>query len=261
MIRGIINGLKTYGTSFGLVTKLKLWKYFAIPMGISLLTAIIIGFTAYGLSDNMGHWIEQIWPWEWGKKGFFIFAEILSALLIITIGFILYKHIVMALSAPFMSPVSEKIEAHLLGKNHDHKESSFSALLWRGIRINVRNLGMELLLTIPILLLGLIPIIGIISTVLLFLMQAYYAGFGNMDYTLERHFTYDKSVQFVRKHRGEAIGNGIVFMLFLLIPVIGVILVLPLSVTAATKQTIELLPQDLHKNPVIETKSPKELTS
>ena len=261
MIKGIINGLKTYGTSFGLVTKLKLWKYFAIPMTISLLTAILIGVTAYGLSDNMGHWIEQIWPWEWGKHGFFIFAEILSALLIITIGFILYKHIVMALSAPFMSPVSEKIEAHLLGKNHTHKESNFRAQLWRGIRINVRNLGMELLLTIPILLFSLIPVIGIISTVLLFLMQAYYAGFGNMDYTLERHFTYDKSVQFVRKHRGEAIGNGIVFMLFLLIPVIGVILVLPLSVTAATKHTIELLPHDLHENPVIDTQNPKELTS
>jgi CysZ protein len=32
-----------------------------------------------------------------------------------------------------------------------------------------------------------------------------------------------------------------VFMLFLLIPVLGVILVLPLSVTAATKQTIDLI--------------------
>ncbi len=241
MIKGIINGLKTYGNSFGLVTKLGLWKYFAIPMVISLITATAIGVSAYGLSDNMGHWIEQIWPWEWGKQGFFRFAEILSGLFIIIIGFILYKHIVMALSAPFMSPVSEKIEAHLSGTKHTHRQTSFSAQLWRGIRINVRNLSMELLLTIPILLLGLIPVIGLISTVLLFLTQAYYAGFGNMDYTLERHFTYEKSVQFVRNNKGQAIGNGIVFMLFLLVPVIGVILVLPLSVTAATKQTVGLL--------------------
>ncbi|WP_299680170.1 EI24 domain-containing protein [uncultured Dokdonia sp.] len=244
MIKGILNGLKTYGNSFGLVTKLKLWKYFAIPMAISFITAIIIGVSAYSLSDNMGHWIEQIWPWEWGKQAFFVFAEILSALFIIAIGFILYKHIVMALSAPFMSPVSEKIEAHFSGTNHTHRETSFKAQLWRGIRINVRNLSMELLLTIPILLIGLIPVIGLISTVLLFLTQAYYAGFGNMDYTLERHFPYDKSIQFVRKNKGQAIGNGIVFMLFLLIPIIGVILVLPLSVTAATVQTIDLLEAD-----------------
>lgn len=244
MIKGILNGLKTYKTSVGLVTRLGLWKYFVIPMVISLTTAICIGLLAWSLSDNMGHWIEQIWPWETGKHAFFIFAEIISALLIVAIGFILYKHIVMALSAPFMSPVSEKIETHLTGETHEHRDTSFKSQLWRGVRINVRNLGMELLLTLPILLLNFIPIIGnIVATFLLFLVQSYYAGFGNMDYTLERHYAYGNSVQFVRAHRGEAIGNGIVFMLFLLIPIIGVILVLPISVTAATKHTVTLLNQ------------------
>ena len=70
-------------------------------------------------------------------------------------------------------------------------------------------------------------------------MQAYYAGFGNMDYTLERHFKYKESISFVKKNKGTAIGNGLIFMLFLLVPVIGVILVLPLSVTAATTETIK----------------------
>ena len=60
-----------------------------------------------------------------------------------------------------------------------------------------------------------------------------------MDYTLERHFKYKESINFVKKNKGIAIGNGIVFMLFLLIPIIGVILVLPLSVTAATTETIK----------------------
>ncbi len=100
---------------------------------------------------------------------------------------------------------------------------------------------MELLLTIPIIILGFIPVIGIVSSVLLFLVQAYYAGFGNMDYTLERHLKYNESITFVRKNRGLAIGNGIIFMLFLFIPIIGVILVLPLSVTAASKETVAVL--------------------
>jgi len=100
---------------------------------------------------------------------------------------------------------------------------------------------MELWLTVIILIISLIPVIGWFTSLLLFFIQAYYAGFGNMDYTLERHFKYKESVSFVRKNRGIAIGNGLVFMLFLLIPVIGVILVLPLSVTAASKETIKLL--------------------
>jgi len=70
--------------------------------------------------------------------------------------------------------------------------------LMRGIRINVRNLLLELLITLPVLLLNLIPVIGsIIATVILFLTQSYYAGFGNMDYTLERHFGYGDSVYVV----------------------------------------------------------------
>jgi len=242
MIKKIVFGLKMYSASLHLVSTLKLWKYFLIPMVISLLTASVVGLLAWTLSDNIGHWVAQIWPWDTGAVIFDRVMQFLSAALIIVIGFILYKHIVMALSAPFMSPVSEKIEQHLLGKQHTHRETSFSAQLWWGIRINMRNLGMELLLTIPILLLNFIPLIGnILSVVLLFLTQAYYAGFGNMDYTLERHFDYAKSIQFVRNHKGQAIGNGIVFMLFLFIPLVGVILVLPLSVSAATKQTVELL--------------------
>jgi CysZ protein len=151
----------------------------------------------------------------------------------------------MALSAPFMSPVSEKIEAHLTGiESYQHRKTSFKEQLWRGIRINLRNLGKELLITIPLLLLKFLPIVNIFSTLLLFTTQAYYAGFGNMDYTLERHFKYHESINFVKKHRGIAIGNGIVFILFLLIPVVGVILVLPFSVTAASLKTVKLLEKE-----------------
>ena len=241
MIKNIISGIQAYFGTFSLISKLKLWKYFAIPMLISFVTAVLIGVSAYGLSDNIGYYISKLWVWEWGKETFTVISNIIGGLFIVLIGLILYKHIIMALSAPFMSPVSEKIETHLIGKTHTHRSTSFSQQLWRGIRINVRNLGMELLLTIPILLIGFIPVIGIFSTILLFLVQAYYAGFGNMDYTLERHFKYNESVQFVKNHRGLAIGNGMVFMLFLLIPIIGVILVLPLSVTAATLKTVEAL--------------------
>jgi len=227
MIKGIVEGLKTYRKSFKLIGTLGLWKYFAIPMLISLLTATAIGFSAWGFSDNLGHWIAQIWPWEWGAEGFYRIAQFLSALVIIAIGLILYKHIVMALSAPFMSPVSEKIELHFKGTNSVYRETTFMQQLMRGIRINVRNLLLELLITLPVLLLNLIPVIGsIIATVILFLTQSYYAGFGNMDYTLERHFGYGDSVD-------------------------------PISVTAATVQTIDLLDK---KNKLSQRELPQKET-
>ncbi len=242
MIKNILKGIKSYSGALQLISKLKLWKYFAIPILISLVTAIIIGVTAYGLSDNIGNYIAKIWPWKFGKETFTTISSIIGGAVIIVFGFMLYKHIIMALSAPFMSPVSEKIEAHLTNSTiHSHRKTSFKEQLWRGIRINIRNLFKEIMLTIPILILGFIPVVGFVSVVLLFLIQAYYAGFGNMDYTLERHLKYKESIGFVRKNRGIAIGNGIVFMLFLLIPVLGVIVVLPFSVTAASIETVKLL--------------------
>lgn len=241
MFKNIFNGIRAYGGTFQLIGKLGLWTYFGVPILISLTTALLIGFAAYGLSDNIGGLIAKAWVWEWGSETFRTISDVIGGLVIIVIGLILYKHIIMALSAPFMSPVSEKIEAHLLGREVKHREAKFFYQLWRGIRINMRNLFMELLFTIPILLLSFIPLINIFTTFILFMVQAYYAGFGNMDYTLERHFGYKDSLKFVRSHSGIAMGNGVIFMAMLFIPVVGIILVLPLSVTASTTETVRLL--------------------
>ena len=243
MIKQVIKGVTAYFGAFQLISKLKLWKYFTIPIIISVLTAVLIGTLSYAWSDNIGNYITDFWKWEFGKETFKIISTFFSGLLIIVIGLVLYKHIVMALSAPFMSPVSEKIEEHLVGKNKHYRKTSFKEQLIRGIRINIRNLFRELFFTVPILLLSFIPIIGFFSAILLFIMQAYYAGFGNVDYTLERHFKYKESIGFVKNNKGIAIGNGLVFMLFLLVPFIGVLFVLPLSVTAATTETIKQIHQ------------------
>lgn len=242
MIKDIILGIKEYAGAFKLISKLKLWRYFAIPILISVVTAVLIGVKAYVLSDNVGAYITKIWIWEFGKETFTSISNFIGGLIVLVIGLILYKHIIMALSAPFMTPVSEKIEKHFYGDlKHLHRKTTNTDQLIRGIRINLRNLTKELLITLPILLLKFIPIVNIFSTLALFLVQAYYAGFGNIDYTLERHFDYKKSVDFVDKNKGFAVGNGIVFMLFLLIPIVGIILILPLSVTAASTRTLKIL--------------------
>lgn len=242
MFKNIISGIKAYFGTFKLISKLGLWKYFAIPILISLVTGLCFVAIAYFFSDNLGELIARIWVWKWGSETFATISTGIGFVFILVIGLLLYKHIVMALSAPFMSPVSEKVEMHLLGKTkHVHRNTSFSQQLSRGIRINVRNLFKELLFMIPLIILSFIPVVGIIATILIFLIQAYYVGFGNMDYTMERHFGYKESISFVRKNRGIAIGNGIVFVLMLFVPIIGFIITLPISVVAASTETVKIL--------------------
>jgi CysZ protein len=240
----MIKGIKAYFQASSIISELKLWKYFFIPVLISILTAIVIGVLAYSFSDSIGNAIASIWIWEWGKETFQTISNFLGGMIIVSFGFLAFKHIVLALSAPFMGPVSEKIEMHLTGVDRLEKRSSFMNLLSRGIRIAIRNLSRELVITGFILLCTLIPGVVLFSPILIFLVQAYFAGFGNMDYTLERHFNYTNSVKFVKRNRGLATGNGIIFMLFLLIPVIGIILVLPYSVTAATTETVKQIQAD-----------------
>ena len=239
MLKGVYQGCTAYSEVYEIISRLKLWKFFVIPMLISFLVFSMILVVSFSLSNSIGSYIASFWSWDFGQETIHAISRFFGGLLIIIFGFISFKHIIMALSAPFMGPISKIIEDDINGVVSQVKTSTPSGLLMRGIRISLRNLLRELVLSIPILLFGLIPVVGFFSVVMLFLMQAYFAGFGNMDYTLERHFSYQKSVFLVKKNKGLAMGNGIVFMLFLLIPFLGVILVHPLSVTAATIVTVK----------------------
>lgn len=243
MLKDILKGINYYKGSFALMKQLKLWKFFAIPILISVVLAFGIVFSAWGLSDNVSNYLIQIWIWDWGKETMHSVFGVLGFILVLATGLLLYKRSIMAFSAPFMSPISEKIEAHITG-NKITSTSSFTELLMRGIRVNTRNLLLEFLWTFLLFLFGIIPIIGIASTPVLILLQSYFSGFGNMDYTLERHFNTRQSIAFVKRNRGLAIGNGIVFALLLVIPVVGLIIALPLSVTAATRQTVDALNEE-----------------
>ncbi|MFP2997857.1 EI24 domain-containing protein [Spongiivirga sp. MCCC 1A20706] len=242
MFKDIKASVAAYGKALDLIKKLKLAKYFIAPIMISVITGALIITLAYLLSESIGNWIAQIWVFDFGAETVSTISHIIGGLLVFALGLILFKHIVMALSAPFMSPVSEKIEKHMTGEVYvDNSAKGVSKSLARGIRINVRNLFMEFLFVIPFVLLSFIPVIGLVFSFLVFLVQAYYAGFGCMDYTLERHYSYRESIPFVRKNRGLAYGNGAIFILLLLIPVLGVFIVLPLSTVASTTETLKRL--------------------
>ena len=243
MISNLIDGLKAYLEAYEVISRLKLWRFFMIPMLISVLIFLSIVLVSISFSDEIGLYISSFWSWDFGKETINTVSMILGGIILISIGLIVFKHLVMILSAPFMGPISKKIEDDFTGVTSQTQVSSPLTLMFRSIKISSRNLFRELLLSIPILILGLIPLIGFFSLFLLFLMQAYFAGFGNMDYTLERHFSYQKSIQFVKANKGIAIGNGLVFMLFLLIPFVGIILIIPFSVTSATISTVKIINQ------------------
>lgn len=232
----------SYGAALRHISKHGMWGYVLLPGGLSLIIAGLIVWLAWGLSDNIGGFINNLWPWEWGSETVGNITQIFGGLIVAVLGAISIKQILMVLLAPVMSILSEKVENQLIGVEIDRPFTMKQIIsdMVRGLRIAIRNIIRELLGTGVLLLLGLIPVLSPFTTALIFILQSYYAGFGNIDYTLERHFGYRDSIRFVRRNRGLAIGNGAVFML-LLFTCIGFFFALPLSTTAATIETVKRL--------------------
>lgn len=243
MFTGFVDGALAYMRAIKIISSYRLWGYVLIPALISLLFGFLIFRAIWGWSDNIGDWVINVYPFDWGRKTVDKIADVFGGLLIASFGFIIFKQVVMALASPFMSFLSETVEKKMLGVGSG--SFSFSGMmkdLVRGITISLRNIVRELLFTFLLFLLGLIPIFSPFVAVAIFLVQAYYAGFGNMDCTLERYYNVRNSVHFVRKNRGLALGNGTVFML-LLFTGIGFLVALPLGTVAAADETLKRLPR------------------
>jgi CysZ protein len=163
-------------------------------------------------------------------------GEWVGRIALLLAGVMLYKYLVLIVVAPIMSPLSERIELSL-GQTPVDKPLSLAQWakdIVRGLHIAMRNITRELLMTAVLLLLSLVPGLAVITTPLIFVVQAYYAGFGNMDYYMERHAGVKTAATYVRRHKWLAIGNGAVFLLLLAIPFVGFLIAPAFGASAAT---------------------------
>lgn len=242
MIISFFQAILAYGKAFRLIKELKLWFYVLIPGMVSALLGGIIIWLIVKYADNLGTWVTSWYDWQ-GKGVVKTVGKVLSGLTIGLLAFVLFKYIILILVGPMMSPLSEKVEAHLMGKpvSTTFQPVKFFRDVLRGVGLALRNIVRELIFTLLLLLASFVfPVIAPFTAVLIFIIQSYYAGFGNMDYTLERHFNFRESIQFVRENKGLAIGNGLVFVWLILLG-IGFLIAPPLSTIAATIETVKAI--------------------
>lgn len=240
MINAFLGSIKNYLKAIQLLSEFKLWSYVLLPGLMSLLLGLGILSTAWGLSDNIGAYLIQWYPWEWGKSIVEGIASITGGLLMAIMGLLIYRNLIIVLVGPFMSPLSEKVENKLIG-NPNKVSFSLGQMIKdmvRGIHIALRNIIREIFWTVILLLLGLIPVFAPFTTAGIFLVQSFYAGFGNFDFFLERHYGVKGSVAFVKRNRWAAIGNGAIFLL-LIFTIVGVLIAPVLGTIAATIEGVK----------------------
>lgn len=232
-VRGILSYLEAgkYVFRSGL-----LWLAIAPGLISGVISFVLIRWL-WVKKEIVGDLVVGWYPWERGSVLVESVGTWLSFVLVLLGYVFLIKYIVLVVGAPFMAPFSAKIEQMLrggTGTSPSAMSMDFVHDIVRSLGINLRNVWREILLTILLFVLSFIPGFGLLTTPLIFLVGAYYAGFGNMDFALERHFGYRDTIRFVQKNRGLALGNGIVFILAFSIPVIGAMLILPFATAAAT---------------------------
>lgn len=247
IFQGFIRGIRAYGPACAIMFSRRFSWFFIFPFLFLLLLFAggewLTGTAGDSLSSYMqakvGGWIQGVsWlSWMNGVAGFLI--RILTKLLYIYLFLVFGGYVVIVIMSPVYSWLSERTEAHLTGKTYPF---SLKQMLWevmRGIMIALRNLLLQLAISLLLFVCSFIPLVGLLTPVAMFLVSSYFYGFSFVDYAIERRrFNVKKSTAYMKKNAGVVTGVGSVFALALLIPWISILVCCFVSVVSVVAGTV-----------------------
>lgn len=244
MLNNLGTGFSSYSHAATFISEHKLGKYFLYPVIIMAVLFIASLFGIMELSKALGDWLLGLTglnePGDDGAMGFLKGGiSFLLGIIIKIFLFFIYlwfqKYIVLILMSPVLALLSERVDEIRTGQKYPFDTDQFIRDVVRGIGIALRNMFIEFAVIILCFFISWIPVIGWLSPIFLFIVSAYFYGFSMIDYTSERRkLTIRQSVAFIRRNKGLAVGNGLVYSVIFMIPFLGVVVAPVLGVVAAT---------------------------
>lgn len=243
MLKEIIIAIQSYYKAHHFIREHKLWKWIILP-GIIYTILFIISIYFFGKTANsFTEWISiktglKTWLDKSGSgllRFIFTFGAIMFSLIQMLFYFSLFKYIWLIVGSPVFVYLSEKTDSIITGKEFVFNSRQFRKDMLRGIWIAIRNTLWQSVYMISIIILSLIPIGGWLTPLLALLVECYYYGFSMLDYSFERKkMNRAESIFFIGNHKGLAIGNGLMFFIMHIIPVVGWVLAPAYAIVAAT---------------------------
>jgi CysZ protein len=243
LLKEIIIAIQSYFEAHDFIRKHRLWKWIVIP-GILYMLLFVVGMYFFWQSSNDAvTWIsQQIGLENWLQKQrnnwlsfLFVMAGLILRIVLVFFYFSLFKYLFLIIGSPVFAYLSEKTESILEGKDFPFELKQLLHDVARGIRLALRNTLWQSVYVVSLLLLSLFPVAGWITPVIALFVECYFYGASMLDYSLERHkLTYTQSVSYISRHKGLAIGNGLMFFLMHGFIIIGWVLAPAYAVVAAT---------------------------
>lgn len=243
MLKEIIIAIQSYFRAHQFIRKHHLWKWIIIP-GLIYAALFVVSMYFFGKSAT---YVIEVLSVKTGLKAwvgrmessllgfFFAIGGIMLWLILILLYFSWFKYIWLIVGSPLFGYLSEKTESIIEGKTYPFSFVQLIKGIVRGIKLALRNVLWQSVYTISLLLVSLIPLAGWVTPLVVLLIECYYFGFSMLDYSCERqHYSASKSVEVIAKHKGLAIGNGLVFYMMHAVIVIGWVLAPAYAVIAAT---------------------------
>ncbi len=217
-------------------------RYLALP--ILVYTLLLMGLL-WLMINNVNRWLNfafGLFGYELGElQSYSIVLVIIFQIIMLFFMGSLFKYATLILLSPFLSFLSEKVEQEEKGIETPFSLAQVLHDLIRALQINVLNFLKEMGLTLALAIFAFIPILGLLSPLILLLVQSYFLGYGLMDYNAERwRFSFKETEGWMRKNRAAVTTVGLLFYGLFLIPVFGWIFAPAWSVIAGTKVALRL---------------------
>lgn len=243
MLKDIIIAIQSYLEAHRFIAKHRLWKWIFIP---GILYALLFCSGIYLFWISSGQAIDSLFSitglknWIYTLHGswlkfLFIFGQVILQLVLLLFYFSFFKYLFLIIGSPLFAYLSEKTEAIMENRDFPFSFSQLLQDISRGIKLALRNALWQTVYTLSILILSFIPLVGWFTPLIALIIECYYLGFAMLDYSCERNkLSTSQSIEFIGKHKGLAIGNGIVFYLMHMVIIVGWVLAPSYAVVAAT---------------------------
>jgi CysZ protein len=220
LLKEIVIAFQGWDDARRFIKQHRLFRWIVIP-GIIYALLFLAGMLFFwNSSDAVVSWASSklgIESWLQKERSawlsfLFVMTGMMLRLILVLFYFSLFKYLILIVGSPLFAYLSEKTESIIERKEYYFNWSEVKKDCIRNIRLTLRNCGWQSVYLLALVFLSLVPVAGWITPVIALFMEAYYFGFSMLDYSFARvNFTPAQSVAFTGRHKGLAIGNGLLF--------------------------------------------------